>query len=162
VVSLSSGAHHTGVIQFDDLAWEKRPYRPWPAYSQSKLAMLMFAFELQRRSDAAGWGLLSNAAHPGFARTELIANGPGVNSPMARISGVLGRLISQSAADGALPTLYAATSPDAVGGGYYGPSRMYEMKGPPKRARVAKQARDTAAAARLWEVSEDLTGVRFG
>jgi NAD(P)-dependent dehydrogenase (short-subunit alcohol dehydrogenase family) len=161
VVSLSSGAHHSGVIQFDDLQWERRAYRPWPAYSQSKLAMLMFALELQRRSDAAGWGLISNAAHPGFARTELIANGPGARSVFAVLTGILGPLISQSAADGALPTLFAATSPEAVAGGYYGPSRRFEMKGPPKRARVARRARDEAAAARLWDVSEQLTGVRF-
>lgn len=162
VVNLSSGAHHTGAIDFDDLQWERRPYRPWPAYSQSKLAMLLFSLELQRRSDAAGWGLASIGAHPGFARTELIANGPGADSLMARLSGVLGFVISQSAADGALPTLYAATSPQAEGGRYYGPSRMFEMKGPPKRARVASQARDVAAAARLWQVSGRLTGATFG
>ena len=112
--------------------------------------------------DDAGWDLLSNAAHPGYARTELIANGPGVHSPFAALTSVLGPLISQSAADGALPTLFAATSPEAVAGGYYGPSHMFEMKGPPKRARVAAAARDTAAASRLWEVSEKLTGVSFG
>ena len=162
VVNLSSGVHHTGVIAFDDLNWERRPYRAMAAYSQSKLAMLMFAFELQRRSDAAGWGLLSDAAHPGYARTELIANGPGARSVFAAITGVLSPLISQSAADGALPTLFAATSPEATPGGYYGPSHRFEMKGPPKRARVAQAARDTAAAAKLWEVSEELTGVRFG
>jgi len=123
--------------------------------------MLMFALELQRRSDAAGWGLISNAAHPGFARTELIANGPGAQSIFAALTGVLGPLISQSAADGALPTLFAATSPEAVGGGYYGPSHRFEMRGPPKRARVARQARDEPAAARLWDVSEELTGIQF-
>ena len=162
VVSLSSGVHHTGAIAFDDLNWARRPYSAMGAYSQSKLAMLMFAFELQRRSDAAGWGLVSNAAHPGYARTELIANGPGAKSAFGRVTAVLGPLISQSAADGALPTLFAATSPEAVGGGYYGPSHMFEMKGPPKRARVAPAARAAAAAARLWDVSETLTGVGFG
>jgi len=162
VVNLSSGAHHTGKIDLDDLNWERRPYRPWAAYSQSKLAMLMFAFELQRRSEAAGWDLMANAAHPGFARTELIANGPGLDSLMARLSRPLQGLISQSAADGALPILYAATAPEAAGGGYYGPSRMFEMIGPPKRADVASQARNQAVAAKLWAISQQLTGVGFG
>jgi NAD(P)-dependent dehydrogenase (short-subunit alcohol dehydrogenase family) len=160
VVSLSSGAHHTGKINFDDPQWTRR-YRPWLAYSQSKLAMLMFAFELQRRGDAAGWGLISNAAHPGYARTELIANGPGDTSLSARFSILLQPLISQSAAEGALPTLLAATSPSAVGGGYYGPGGIFELTGPPKPARVAGPAKDKAVAARLWEVSERLTGVAF-
>jgi NAD(P)-dependent dehydrogenase (short-subunit alcohol dehydrogenase family) len=150
-----------GRIRFDDLQWTSG-YRPWPAYAQSKLADLMFARELQRRSEAAGWGLIGLAAHPGFARTELIANGPGKRSPMALMSRTLGRAISQSAADGALATLLAATAPDATPGGYYGPAHVMEMKGPPVPARVSKAARDAATAARLWSVSEELTGVRFG
>jgi NAD(P)-dependent dehydrogenase (short-subunit alcohol dehydrogenase family) len=162
VVNLSSGAHHTGQIHFDDLQWTRR-YQPWPAYSQSKLAMLMFALELQRRSDAAGWSLLSTAAHPGYARTELIANGPGEHSAMARISGALiAPLMSQTAAAGALPTLLAATGPQVQKGGYYGPSGLFELTGPPKAARIAKQAKDQAAASRLWTVSEQLTGATFG
>jgi len=161
VVNLSSGAHHTGQINFDDLQWTKT-YRPWPAYSQSKLAMLMFAFELDRRSRTGGWGIMSNAAHPGFARTDLIASGPGAHSVFARLNATFMQpWMSQSAAEGALPQLLAATSPDAVGGGYYGPSRLFELKGPPKSARVAKQAKDEAVARRLWEVSETLTGVGF-
>ena len=161
VVNLSSGAHHTGQINFDDLQWTKA-YRPWPAYSQSKLAMLMFAFELDRRSRTGGWGIMSNAAHPGFARTDLIASGPCAHSVFARLNATFMQpWMSQSAAEGALPQLLAATSPDAVGGGYYGPSRLFELKGPPKIARVAKQARDEAVARRLWEVSETLTGVGF-
>jgi len=160
VVNLSSGAHHSGQINFDDLQWSKG-YRPWPAYSQSKLAMLMFAFELDRRSRAGGWGIMSNAAHPGYARTDLIASGPGTNSLMARLGVFLQPVMSQDAAQGALPQLLAATSPDAVGGGYYGPSRLFELVGPPKVARVAKQAKDEAVAKRLWEVSETLTGVGF-
>ena len=159
VVNLSSGAHHTGRIDFDDLQWEER-YRPWLAYSQSKLAMLVFAFELQRRSQAAGWGFIADAAHPGYARTELIANGPGADSFVSRVGAVLIQpWMSQSAADGALPQLYAATSPDAAGGGYYGPDGFFEMKGHPKAARVARQAEDEAVARRLWTVSETLTGV---
>ena len=161
MVQLSSGAHHTGAIHFDDLQWARR-YRPWPAYSQSKLAMLMFALTLQRRSDAAGWGLMSNAAHPGFARTELIANGPGSDSLMARISGgLLAPVLSQSAAEGALPTLYAATSSHAKDGGYYGPDGFFEMKGAPKAARIAKTALNRSAQDQLWSVSQQLTGAAF-
>ncbi len=124
--------------------------------------MLMFALELQRRSDAKGWGLKSIAAHPGFARTELIAKGPGETSPFARLGLMLAPAFSHSAAGGALPTLFAATAPEAARGGYYGPAGFYEMKGPPKAAQIMPQAKDAAAAARLWEVSEQLTGVAFG
>jgi len=161
VVTVSSGAHNVGRIDFDNLQWERR-YSPMAAYGASKLANLMFALELQRRSDAGGWGVTSLAAHPGYARTELIANGPGSGSWMARLGHVLLEpWASQSAADGALPQLFAATSPDAVGGGYYGPSRLMGMVGPPAPARVAQRARDRAAARRLWDVSEQLTGVTF-
>jgi len=161
VTTVSSGAHHTGQIHFDDLQWKQR-YQPWPAYAQSKLANLLFASELQRRSDAAGWGLLSDAAHPGYARTELIANGPGRDSLMSRLGGVLiAPWASQTAADGALPQLFAATSPDARRGGYYGPSRRFELVGPPAPARLSQAAQDQAAARRLWEVSQALTGVTF-
>ena len=160
VVSLSSGAHHTGRINFDDLQATKR-YQPWLSYSQSKLAMLMFAFELQRRSDLGAWGIMSTAAHPGYARTELIASGPGLTSFMSRVSRVVEPFISQSAAEGALPTLMAATDPSAVNGGYYGPGGPLEMTGPPKVARVARQAEDKDVAARLWQVSQDLTGVVY-
>ncbi len=163
VVTVSSGAHHTGRIDFDDLQWQTRRYQPWAAYSQSKLANLLFAFELQRRSDAAAWGLISVAAHPGYARTELIANGPGATSLMSRFGGALiAPWASQSAADGALPQLFAATSPDAQPGGYYGPGRRFELVGPPGPARISAAAQDQDAARRLWEVSEGLTGVRFG
>jgi len=121
----------------------------------------MFALELQRRGDAGGWRLMSNAAHPGFARTDLIDNGPGRRGAMYLISQVLGAFASQSAADGAWPTLYAATSSDAVGGGYYGPSHMLEMKGPPKVAFISRRAQDPEAARRLWALSERLTGVAW-
>ena len=161
VISVSSGAHHTGRIRFDDLQWIQ-DYNPWGAYGQSKLANLMFARELQKHSDAGGWGLVSAAAHPGYARTELIANGPGSGGPMAILSGVVGLVASQSAADGALPTLLAATSPNVTPGGYYGPRDMMELKGPPVPARVARGAKDDAVAKRLWTVSEGLTGVSFG
>lgn len=159
VVNLSSLAHQQGRIDFEDL--QGRSYRPWKAYGQSKLAMLMFAFELQRRSDASGWGLLSNAAHPGFARTELIANGPGVSGLLWRASRTLQPLASHSAAAGALPTLHAATSSDAQASGYYGPNGLFELKGPPGPAKVSDRARDLAVAARLWNLSAELTGVPF-
>ena len=160
VVNLSSLAHRSGRIDFDDLQGS-RAYVPWRAYCQSKLAMLMFALELQRRSDAAGWGLMSNAAHPGYARTDLIPNGPGGNSLSWRLGRLLQPYISHSAAEGALPTLFAATSPQAKAGGYYGPNWFYELKGAPVPAKIMAQAQDTAAAARLWDVSATLTGVAF-
>ena len=159
VVNLSSIAHRTGFIHFSDLQGE-RLYSPWKAYSQSKLAMLMFALELQRRSDAAGWNLMSNAAHPGWARTDLIANGPG-SGLISLASQFAAPLFSQSAENGALPTLFAATSPQAKPGGYYGPNGLSELKGPPAPAGIMPQARDAAAAARLWDVSQQLTGISF-
>jgi NAD(P)-dependent dehydrogenase (short-subunit alcohol dehydrogenase family) len=160
VVNVSSLTHRWGAINFDDLQ-SQRSYAPAKAYSQSKLAMLMFALELQRRSDAAGWGLMSNAAHPGYARTDLIANGPGARGLLWQINKLLRPYISQSAAEGALPTLFAATSPEAKAAGYYGPNGFYELKGPPVPAKIMPQAEDAAAAARLWDVSAALTGVSF-
>lgn len=159
VVNLSSIAHRTGFIQFSDLQGE-RLYSPWKAYNQSKLAMLMFALELQRRSDAAGWNLMSNASHPGWARTDLFTNGPGLGL-LSFASQFAAPLFSQSAENGALPTLFAATSPQAEGGGYYGPSGLSELKGPPAPARIMPQARDKAGASKLWDVSRQLTGVSF-
>ena len=160
VVNLSSLAHRTGAIHFDDLQ-SARSYAPGKAYCQSKLAMLIFALELQRRSDAAGWGLMSNAAHPGFARTELIANGPGNSGALGFLGKVLQPFASHSPAAGALPTLFAATSPAAKAAGYYGPNGFYEMKGPPSPARIMPRAKDAAVAERLWDVSATLTGVSF-
>ena len=159
VVNLSSIAHRTGFIHFSDLQGE-RLYSPWKAYNQSKLAMLMFALELQRRSDAAGWKLMSNASHPGWARTDLFANGPGFGL-ISLASQFAAPLFSQSAESGALPTLFAATSPQAEGGGYYGPNGLYELKGPPAPARIMPQAMDKAGAGKLWDVSQQLTGVSF-
>jgi len=159
VVSLSSIAAPQGVIHFDDLQSE-RAYNPMVAYGQSKLACLMFAFELQRRSDAAGWGLQSIAAHPGVSRTELLPNGAGTWSGM----GIFRRLfwfLFQPAAQGALPTLFAATSPQAKGGVYYGPDKLRELRGYPTEAKIPPQALDMASAARLWRESERLTGVVF-
>ncbi|MGH6616942.1 SDR family oxidoreductase [Sphingomonas sp.] len=165
VVNLSSGAHRLlAAIHFDDLQWE-RSYKPWRAYAQSKLAMILFAFELQRRSDRHGCDLMSNAAHPGYARTGLQSGGPALGrtgpSPMQWLSKVAEPFISQSAAAGALPTLFAATSPDAVPKGYYGPTGRFELIGRVGDAVIGKEAQDEAVAARLWQVSEELTGVRF-
>jgi len=157
VVTVSSVAHRIGRIDFDDLQSTRR-YRPFGAYAQSKLADLLFAFELQRRSDAHGWGLLSDGAHPGVARTDLFANGMG-SGPPTSLAGIVSRPFSQSAADGALPILYAATSPDARPGAYYGPRGFLELKGAVGVAHVARQARDVGVAARLWDVAERLTGV---
>jgi len=166
VVNLSSGAHRLGgAIHFDDLQWERR-YQAWLAYAQSKLAMLMFANELQRCSDANGWGLLSNACHPGYARTDLQTSGPqmgldGKPGFLDRVGKLLEPALSQSAAEGALPTLYAATSPDAKGATYYGPKGLFDMKGPPGVASLGRRAKDATVAERLWEVSEQLTGAHW-
>jgi NAD(P)-dependent dehydrogenase (short-subunit alcohol dehydrogenase family) len=158
VVSLSSLAHRTGFIDFDDLQGA-RVYSPWKAYGQSKLACLMFALELQRRSDAAGWNLISNAAHPGFARTNLFTSGPGGLVSLA--SGFAAPLFGHSAADGARPILFAATSPEARPGTYYGPGGFGELRGRPAAALIMPQARDATAAARLWDVSGKLTSASF-
>ena len=162
VVQLSIVAHRSGHIRLGDLNYQTH-YSPWPVYQQSKLAMLMFALELQRRSDANGWGLTSVAAHPGFARTDLIANGhAGKPGLFARGARLLEAVLSHSAADGALPILMAATLPDPTPGGYYGPTGFQEMKGPPGVAVIKRQARDADVAGRLWTESERLTGVTYG
>jgi len=160
VVNLSSIAHRRGKIDFANLQGE-RVYKAWTAYEQSKLAMLIFALELQRKSDAAGWRLMSNAAHPGFARTDLIANGPGNSNVVSLVSAAMKPFLSHSATAGALPTLYAATSPDARPAAYYGPDGFQEMKGSPSEARIFPQAMDAAVGAKLWGISERLTGVRW-
>jgi NAD(P)-dependent dehydrogenase (short-subunit alcohol dehydrogenase family) len=160
VVNVSSLAHRGGKIDFSNLQAERK-YNSWAAYQQSKLANLLFTFELQRRSDAYGWGLMSNAAHPGYARTELIPNGPGTGGLKGIGMKVLGSFMSHSAAAGALPTLFAATSPEAAPNGYYGPNGFYELKGPVAPAKVFPQAKDEAVARKLWEISEQLTGVKW-
>ncbi len=162
VVNLSSLAHRQGRIDFDDLQ-AARSYHPWKAYSQSKLANLLFSQELQRRSDANGWGLASIAAHPGSSRTDLIANGPGTTGGgvLWRLATLLAPWLSQSAADGALPALYAATAFVAKPGAYYGPDGFYEMKGWTSYAKIARQASDVRMAADLWDRSNELAGVRW-
>jgi NAD(P)-dependent dehydrogenase (short-subunit alcohol dehydrogenase family) len=160
VVNVSSLAHRGGKIDFSNLQAERK-YNSWAAYQQSKLANLLFTFELQRRSDAHGWGLITNAAHPGYARTELIPNGPGTGGLKGIAMKALGSFMSHSAAAGALPTLFAATSPQAPPNGYYGPNGFYELKGPVAPAQVFPQAKDEAVARKLWEVSEQLTAVKW-
>lgn len=163
VVNVSSLMHRAGKIDFQDLQWSSRKYSPAASYAQSKLANLLFSFELQRRSDANNWQITSVASHPGYALTELIPNGPGTD----RISfffneHLMQPLLSQSAADGALPSLYAATDPSAQPGGYYGPDGwFFELKGAPAPATIARRAEDREVARKLWEMSESLTGAVF-
>ena len=162
VVEVSSLAHRGAAIAWDDLQGE-RHYRAWRSYGQSKLAMLMFALELARRAAAHGWPLVSVAAHPGWAVTDIIANGPG-NGSLGLKEYVMQagfHLLGQSAAEGARPVVYAATSPAALPGGYYGPSGFPELQGSAGTSRIMPQAKDTEAAKRLWTVSEKLTGVLF-
>ena len=158
VVSVSSLAHRTGFIDFNDLQGE-RLYSAWKAYGQSKLACLMFALELQRRSDASGWKLISNAAHPGFARTGLFASGPG--GLLSLGADLAAPFLGHSAAEGARAILFAATSPQAKPGAYYGPRGIGELRGAPAPALIMPQARNATAAARLWDVSEKLTATSF-
>jgi len=156
VVTLSSVAARSGAINFDDLNAEKS-YVPMAVYGQSKLACLMFGLELQRRSIANGWNLTSIVAHPGIARTDLLHNAPGRWSA-ARMARSFFWFLFQPAAQGALPTLYAATAPDAIPGGYYGPDALGETRGYPVAAKVPAQALDEDVARRLWDHSEELTG----
>ena len=153
VVNVSSLAHFWGSIGFDDLQSE-RSYNPTRAYGQSKLANLLFTRELQRRFEVARIDALSAAAHPGSTRTEL-----------QRHSGMMHAIVavfSQTPPEGALPTLRAATAPDVRGGDYFGPSGFAGCIGPPGPARSSPRSKDAAAALRLWNVSEQLTGVSFG
>jgi NAD(P)-dependent dehydrogenase (short-subunit alcohol dehydrogenase family) len=159
VVTQSSGAHHIGRLNFDDLQGERR-YINWLAYGQSKLANLEFAFELQRRATAAGTPLRSMAAHPGYAATNLQTAGPA--RFIERAFGAIGNVvIAQSADMGALPALYAATVPDLPGGTFVGPDGFMEQRGHPKVVTGAGRAYDEQDWRRLWEVSEELTGVRY-
>jgi NAD(P)-dependent dehydrogenase (short-subunit alcohol dehydrogenase family) len=158
VVTLSSGAHRIGRIAFDNLSGDRRYFR-WRAYGQSKLANLMFALELDRRLRAAGSTIKSLAAHPGYAATNLQTAGPpSVDAALMKVSN---RVIAQSDEMGALPTLYAATEPGLEGGMFCGPDGFLEQRGHPKPVAPSGAARDREVARRLWEVSEEMTGVRF-
>jgi NAD(P)-dependent dehydrogenase (short-subunit alcohol dehydrogenase family) len=158
VVTLSSGAHRFGRIDLNDLNWEHRRYRAWGAYGQSKLANLSFAFELQRRLEAAGSAVRSMAAHPGYAATDLQSH---TETILDTVMGLANRVFAQSAAMGALPTLYAATVPDLPGGVYVGPDWPGELRGHPHVVGSTSAARDETVAGELWDRSEQLTGVRF-
>jgi NAD(P)-dependent dehydrogenase (short-subunit alcohol dehydrogenase family) len=153
VVVVSSGAHHLGRIKLDDLNWQHRRYRAWSAYCQSKLANLMFALELQRRLAATGSSVTATAAHPGWTATDLQRN--------AGAARFFNPFFAMTPDRGALPTLRAATDPAAKGGSYWGPKHVFELIGPPVKAGVARSARNQDMAARLFDVSEALTGIRF-
>jgi NAD(P)-dependent dehydrogenase (short-subunit alcohol dehydrogenase family) len=158
VVTLSSGAHRMGKINIDDLNWERRRYGRWAAYGQSKLANLMFAYELQRRLAAAKSPVKSLAAHPGYASTELQSH---TESVQDKVMALGNRLIAQSADMGALPELYAATVPTLRGGEFIGPHGRLGLNGYPKIVGSNKASRDEAVAAKLWTLSEELTGVSY-
>jgi NAD(P)-dependent dehydrogenase (short-subunit alcohol dehydrogenase family) len=162
VVSISSNGHKPGRIDFDDPNSEKK-YSPWGAYFQSKLANLLFTRELQRRLTAGDLDVVAVAAHPGGSRTNLGHESAGgiLSALMAATRPVTDRLLAQSAAMGALPTLRAATDPDVVGDDYFGPSGFGEVKGHPVKVGRSSRASDDDAAGRLWELSESLTGVTY-
>lgn len=156
VVVVSSAAHKPGKIAFDDLQSE-RSYGRWRAYSQSKLANLLFVLELDRRAKAAGLPLLAVAAHPGYSATHL-QSAPGLRGQVMKLGNAL---LAQSDVAGAEPSLRAATDPGVTGGEYFGPSRLFETRGAPVEVGRSAAARDARVAARLWQVSEELTGVTY-
>ncbi len=162
VVTVSSMAHRLGKIDFDNLNGEKS-YRRWSAYGQSKLANLLFTYELQRRFDAAGITVLAMAAHPGWSNTNLQYAGPQMDGSafMLKANRVANNLFAQSQRMGALPQLYALTASNVAGGAYYGPDGFRGTRGYPTRANSTPRSHNQADAARLWEVSEALTGVLY-
>jgi NAD(P)-dependent dehydrogenase (short-subunit alcohol dehydrogenase family) len=159
IVTVSSNNHKAGRIRFDDLQGERR-YSRWGAYAQSKLANLLFAFELDRRLKAAGLPMISVAAHPGYSATNLQLSGPPMRERLFMV--LANRFIAQSVEIGALPILYAATYHDLPGGSYVGPDGPAEMRGYPTLVHPTDTAKDVGAAKRLWRISEKLTGVRYG
>ncbi|MDE1896576.1 MAG: SDR family oxidoreductase [Rhodospirillales bacterium] len=158
IIQVSSVAHRQGRMAWEDLQSE-RGYKAWNAYRQSKLAMLIFAQELARRSAKGGWGVLSLAAHPGIAATELVANGPGRNSLIARLQKLAAPFIQQPGDAGAWPLILAGIDPGAVQGGYYGPQGWQECRGRPGPGKIEPKAMDAEAGQRLWESAELLTGI---
>ena len=152
VITVTSWGHRYGEIDFADLNAEK-DYDAGGAYAQSKLANLLFTYELQRRFESAGVDTIAAAAHPGWTATDLPAN--------RRMVRILNPIIGQKPEMGALPTLYTAVAPDVQGGDYYGPRSWGGLRGYPTRVRSNDSSYDTAVAARLWRVSEELTGVRY-
>ena len=167
IVVVSSGVHRMGRIDPDDLDGSRGPYRAWAAYARSKLANLLFVAELQRRLTAAGSPVLALAAHPGFASTGLQEVGPRLRGGLsarlvAPVTGAATRLVAQSAAQGALPQLYAALAPDVEPGAYYGPDGPGEMRGWPTRVTSSRTARDPDLARAVWEATERATGITAG
>ncbi|MEO6817616.1 MAG: oxidoreductase [Edaphobacter sp.] len=163
IVTIASIAHKRGRLNFDDLQY-RQGYAPMKTYQQSKLANLMLALEMDRRLRAAGSGILSVAAHPGVANTNLFQTGErsAVENAARKVMGHLIGAFLNTEAEGALPTLYAATSAAVAGGGYYGPQGFQEMCGDEiGPAKISTQAKDGTAAGRLWGVCEELSGVRF-
>jgi protochlorophyllide reductase len=162
VVTVSSVMHRTGHMDFDDVAGN-RVGNTWSHYGRSKLANLLFTSELSRRLGEAGESVVAVAAHPGWTRSNLIGNGAALGSGRvrARASHAFGTLFGQTAAAGAGPTLYAATSPDVRSGQFFGPAHLAQLFGPPKVVHPSRRATNAADAARLWEISEELTGVHY-
>jgi NAD(P)-dependent dehydrogenase (short-subunit alcohol dehydrogenase family) len=158
IVTVTSVLHSIGRIDFDDLNWERRRYRPWRAYGDSKLANLLFTVELQRRLTEAGSPVKATAAHPGLASTNLKSHS---DRALYRVAvKVLDGLVSQDAQSGALPTLYAAVA-DIPDNGVAGPAGLMEIRGGAKLVGRSGAAEDMNVAGRLWDVSEQLTGTRF-
>jgi NAD(P)-dependent dehydrogenase (short-subunit alcohol dehydrogenase family) len=160
VVTVSSNGHRSGRIDFDDLAWERRPYKAFPAYAQSKLANLLFTSELQRRLTEAGSPVLATAAHPGMATTGLLDHLHHERPLLHALRRHVTSRLSQSDDDGALPTLHAAVA-DIPGGSYVGPTGFLQGRGAPGLVDRSKAAQDERVARRLWTASEELTGVTF-
>jgi NAD(P)-dependent dehydrogenase (short-subunit alcohol dehydrogenase family) len=164
VVNVSSGAHRVGKMDFGDLNWETG-YKRWPAYGRSKLANLLFTLELARRAEATGTNLIAAASHPGYAATNLQTAGVDLGAagtilkPFMKVGNVL---FAQSDAMGALPSLYAATAPDVEGDDFFGPDGLAEQRGHPTRVGRTGRAANGEDAKRLWDISEELTGVTFG
>jgi NAD(P)-dependent dehydrogenase (short-subunit alcohol dehydrogenase family) len=163
VVTQSSQAHTAGEMDFSNLNWA-HGYKKWAAYGRSKLANLLFAYELQRRLDESTHDIVSVACHPGYADTELQFRGPREMGSSVRMAGmkVANALFGQSAAKGALPMLYAAASEEIIGGEYVGPGGLLDMRGHPEFQQSNAASQDEADAERLWTVSEESTGVSYG
>lgn len=153
VVTVSSGAHSFGALDFDDLNWEKRKYNKWQAYGDSKLANLYFTWELQRRLDENDESVAAVAAHPGWAATQLQRH--------QGLLVLLNNIFAQSSGMGALPVLYAATAPHVHGGEYFGPDGVAGLRGYPVKVKSNRLSRDMSVARRLWEDSEKMTGIRW-
>ncbi len=166
VVTVSSFAHRIGSIDPSDLNWQDTRYERWPAYGRSKLANLLYMSELQRRFEAAPADAISVAAHPGYTATGLQTAGPaaqgGIRGAVTRVAArAATAILAQPASQGVLPQLFAATAPDVPGGSYWGPDGPAEQRGYPRLAEQSSRAKDPDMAARLWELSEELTGVHY-